>query len=250
MKALITGASSGIGRDMARILNKKGYDLILVAKDKGKLEDIQKEIGGDTKIIPMDLISTFNCLELYNQVKDEDIEILINDAGFGLFGSFTTTKLDKELDMIDLNIKALHTLTKLFLTDFKKKNKGYILNVASMAAFSPGPMMATYYATKAYVVSLTEAISEELRQNNSNVYIGALCPGPVRTEFNKVAKVRFTVDSMSSYDVADIAINGMFNKKEIIIPSFKLKFLLFMERFASRKFIAHQAYGFQKSNKL
>jgi short-subunit dehydrogenase len=250
MKALITGASSGIGRDMARILNKKGYDLILVAKDKNKLEDIKKELGGNTRIIPMDLISTYNCLELYNQAKDEDIDILINDAGFGLFGSFTETKLDKELDMIDLNIKALHTLTKLFLTDFKKKDKGYILNVASMAAFMPGPMMATYYATKAYVLSLTEAIHEELKQDKSNVYIGALCPGPVRTDFNKVAKVRFTVDSMSSNDVAEIAIDGMFNKKEIIVPSAKLRVLLFMKRFVSRGFIAHEAYGFQKSNKL
>ena len=249
MKALITGASSGIGRDMARILSKKGYDLILVAKDKTKLDDIKKELGGNTKAISMDLTSTYNCLELYNDTKDEDIDILINDAGFGLYGDFCSTKLDKELDMIDINIKALHTLTKLYLPDFKKKNKGYILNVASMAAFMPGPMMATYYATKAYVLSLTEAINEELRQDNSTVYVGVLCPGPVKTDFNKVAKVRFTIDSMSSYDVASIAIDGIFKKKEIIIPSFTLKLLLFLKRFVSRKFLAHIAYGFQKSNK-
>ena len=104
MKALITGASSGIGRDMARILKEKGYELILVAKDKGRLETIQKELGDNTKIIVKDLSSTYNCVSLYNEVKKEDIDILINNAGFGLYGDFTETKLDKELDMIDLNI--------------------------------------------------------------------------------------------------------------------------------------------------
>ena len=151
MKALITGASSGIGRDMARVLSEKGYDLILVARRKTKLEKLQKELKTNVEIIPMDISSTYNCMSLYNQVKKQDIDILINNAGFGIFGEFVNTNIDKELDMIDINIKTVHVLTKLFLKDFKAKNKGYILNVASSAAFLPGPLMASYYGTKAYI---------------------------------------------------------------------------------------------------
>ena len=115
MKALITGASSGIGSDMARILSDNGYDLILVARRKRKLEKLKKELNTEVHIIDMDISSTFNCMDLYNQVKGEDIDIVINNAGFGLFGKFINTNLDKELDMIDLNIKSVHILTKLFL---------------------------------------------------------------------------------------------------------------------------------------
>ena len=165
MKALITGASSGIGRDMARVLSDMGYDLILVARRKDKLEKLKKQLSTDVKIICLDVSSTYNCTKLYNKVKDEDIDILINNAGFGKFGEFNDIKLDDELDMIDVNIKAVHILTKLFLNDFVARNKGYILNVASSAAFQPGPLMATYYSTKAYVLHLTEAIYEELRKS-------------------------------------------------------------------------------------
>ncbi len=119
MKALITGASSGIGADMARILSSRGYDLILVARNKAKLEKLKKELKTDVEIVIMDLASTFNCMKLYNKLKKEDIDILINNAGFGVFGKFDETDLEKELDMIDVNIKAFHTLTKLFLQDFK-----------------------------------------------------------------------------------------------------------------------------------
>ena len=158
MKALITGASSGIGRDIARELSNRGYDLILVARRKSRLEELANELNTKVEIIDMDISSTYNCMQLYNKVKKDNIDILINNAGFGLFGSFDETNLDKELDMIDLNIKAVHVLTKLFLKDFIEKDKGYILNVASSAAFVPGPLMATYYATKAYVLQLTEAL--------------------------------------------------------------------------------------------
>ena len=148
MKALITGASSGIGASIARILSNKGYDLILVARRKTRLNKLKSELSGNVTVIPLDISSTFNCMDLYNQVKDEDVEILINCAGFGVFGDFTETSLDKELDMIDTNIKGVHILTKLFLQKFTKLNRGYILNVASSAAFQPGPLMASYYASK------------------------------------------------------------------------------------------------------
>ena len=247
MIALITGASSGIGADMARILSEKGYDLILVARNKRKMESLSKELKTNVEIIPMDISSTYNCTELYNMVKKKDIDILINNAGFGLFGHFNTTKLDKELDMIELNIKTVHTLTKLFLKDFLKKNKGYILNVASSAAFMPGPLMATYYATKAYVLHLTEAINEELKRDNKNVYVGALCPGPVNTNFNKVAGVSFNLDSLESYDVAKYAINKMLKNKVVIVPGIKIKIGIFILRFLPRNLVRKIAYKIQKS---
>ena len=196
MKALITGASSGIGADIAKVLSEMGYDLILVARRKTRLNKVKSELKTNVEIINMDISSTFNCMELYNQVKEEDIEILVNCARFGVFGEFTTTSLDKELDMIDTNIKGLHILTKLFLQDFTKRNRGYILNVASSAAFQPGPLMASYYASKAYVLRLSESIYGELREIKSNVGISVLCPGPVKTNFNSVAGVKFNLNNV------------------------------------------------------
>lgn len=247
MKALITGASSGIGADMARVLVREGYEVILVARRKTRLEKLAKELGDKVQIIVMDISSTYNCMELYNQVKKENIDILINNAGFGLFGKFNEVNIDKELDMIDLNIKSLHTLTKLFLKDFVKKDQGYILNVASSAGFLPGPLMATYYASKNYVVSLTSAIHEELRRDESNVSISLLCPGPTNTEFNKVAKVSFALKGLSSMDVANYAIKQMFNEKLFIIPGVKIKIGIFLSRFVPRKLLPRIVYNIQKS---
>lgn len=247
MVALITGASSGIGADMARILSDKGYDLILVARNKRKMEVLAKELKTNAEIIPMDISSTYNCTELYNLVKKKNIDVLVNNAGFGLFGEFCCTKLDKELDMIELNVKTVHTLTKLFLKDFIKKDKGYILNVASSAAFMPGPLMATYYATKAYVLHLTESINEELRRKKSNVFICALCPGPVSTNFNKVAGVSFNLESLESYDVAKYAVKQMFKKKVVIIPGFKIKMGVFALRLLPRSLVRKIAYKIQKN---
>lgn len=249
MKALITGASSGIGADMARILSSKGYDLILVARDKKKMEMLKEELNTNVKIISLDLASTFNCMKLYNKVKKEDIDILVNNAGFGMFGEFINSSLEKETDMIDVNIKAVHSLTKVFLQDFKKKNKGYILNVASSAAFCPGPLMATYYATKAYVLHLTEAIYEELRHDKSKVYIGCLCPGPVNTNFNNVANVSFSVKALESYDVANYAIESMFKRKLIIIPGFLMKMNYVFNRFLPIKSLLKIVYKIQRSKR-
>ena len=215
MKALITGASSGIGRDMARYLSSLGYDLILVARRKTRLQELKKELKTDVEIINLDISSTFNCMELYKMVKDKNVDILINNAGFGIHGNFSETNLDKELDLIDTNIKGVHTLTKLFLKDFMKKDEGYILNVASSAAFMSGPLMSSYYASKGYVLKLTEAIAYELKSECSNVYIGCLCPGPVDTDFNKVAKVNFNMKAMKSEDVAKYAVDKMLKRKTI-----------------------------------
>ena len=218
MKALVTGASSGMGRDMAKYLASLGYDLIVVSRDKEKLESIYKEEKVKVTIIDMDLTNTDNCIKLHEMLKKENIDILINNAGFGDAGKFTKTNLDKELEMIDLNIKSYHILTKLFLTDFVKRDYGRILNVASIAGFMYGPYMATYYATKNYVVSLTLGIIRELKKDKSKVKVSLFCPGPVRTNFNNVANVKFNIGSISSEYASIYAIDNMFKNKEVIVP--------------------------------
>ncbi len=174
MKALVTGASSGIGKEIAYYLASLGIDLIIVARNKENLEKIKKDVNVNVKIITMDLITRDNIFKLYDMVKSDDIDILINNAGFGLFGTFDETDLNRELEMIDLNVTTYHILTKLFLKDFLKKETGYILNVCSSAGFMAGPRLSTYYATKNYITKLTLAINEELRQKKSNVSISAL----------------------------------------------------------------------------
>ena len=246
MLALITGASSGIGRDMARILSKKGYDLILVARRKERLLELKKELDTKVTTIAMDLSIEKNNYELYEKVKSKKIDVLINNAGFGLFGEFVKTEIDTELKMIDLNIKSYHILTKLFLQDFVRRDAGYILNVCSSAGFMAGPRMATYYATKNYVTKLTMAINEELRVSKSNVTVSALCPGPVSTEFNDVAHGTFAIREASSYEVAKYAIDKLFKHKMIIVPTFLMKLTLFFNRFAPYRLSLYIAYKIQK----
>ena len=248
MKVLITGASSGIGRDMAKALAKKGYDLVLVARDEGKLKEFEEELKRDNKvkieIIPMDLSIESNCKELHKCVSD--VDILINNAGFGDCGNFTKTDLNKELKMINTNIVAYHILTKLYLTDMKAKNSGKILNVASIAGFMPGPLMATYYSTKAYVVRLSEAIREELKKEKSNVQISILCPGPVATNFNNVANVKFHMREANSESVANFAINKLLKGKFYIVPGIDVKLGIFFSHFAPSSFISKITYRVQK----
>ena len=247
MKALITGASSGIGRDMARYLASKGWDLILVARREDRLKELKEEFSEvNVRTIVTDVGDAACCRELYEITKDDGVDFLINNAGFGLAGEFTATDLDTELNMIDVNIRALHILTKLFLRDFVARDSGYILNVASSAGFMPGPLLSTYYASKNYVLRLSEAIYEELRHKSSRVKISALCPGPVNTEFNKVARVKFAVNGISSEDCARIAVDGALKGKLVIIPSFPIKAGLFFRRFAGEKFLLKLAYNFQR----
>lgn len=249
MKALITGASSGIGKDMAYYLHSLGYELILVANDKEKLENVKKDIGGSVKIISMDLSIPENCFKLYNLTKRDNIDILINNAGFGAFGEFISTDMDKELNMINVNITAVHILTKLFLKDFVKRDSGYILNVSSSAAFQAGPLMATYYGTKAYVLRLTTAIYEELRKLKSNVHVSVLCPGPVKTNFNNVANVKFEIKSTTSEYVSKYAIDKMFKNKLIIIPTFYMKVIIFFSRISPIKLALKMAYKIQNKKR-
>ena len=159
---------------------------MLVARSEDKLKEICKNLKSAEFYI-CDLSKREECFALYEKYKNADIDFLVNNAGYGLFGYFDETDMQKELDMIDLNVTAVHILTKLFLKDFVKNDRGYILNVASSAGFLAGPYLSTYYATKNYVLKLTMAINEELRKRRSNVSVSALCPGPVDTNFNNVA---------------------------------------------------------------
>lgn len=245
MKALVTGASSGIGREMAYYLAELGYDLILVARNEKELNKLKEEINVDVQVIALDLVQERNVYKLYEKTKLEKIDLLVNNAGFGLFGLFHKTDLDRELEMIDLNVKTYHILTKLFLQDFIKKDKGYILNVCSSAGFMAGPRLSTYYATKNYVTKLTMAINEEIRQMKSNVHISALCPGPVNTNFNKVAHGEFSIKEASPRYVARYGIDKMFKNKMIIIPKLSMKLNVFGTRLIPYRLQLFIAYNIQ-----
>lgn len=250
MRALITGASSGMGRDMARYLASKGYDLILVARREQRLEELKKEFDNvDVETFAMDLSKAENCFKLYDMTKDKDVEFLINNAGFGAYGKFSEVPLEKELELIDTNIKALHILTKLFIKDMIKRNKGYILNVGSAAGFLAGPTFSSYYASKNYVVRLTEAIHEEMRRDKINVKVSVLCPGPVNTEFNKVANVNFAVGGLSSEYVAKYAIDKTLKGKMVITPGKLMKLAKFGEHFLSEKSLTRTSYNMQMKRK-
>src|SRR5947209_2306593 len=189
--ALITGASTGIGREFARICARDGYDLVLTARSLSQLEslaaEIRRSVGRSVHVIQKDLSDAAAPAELFDEVSrlPLQIDVLINNAGFGLVGKFWELDEAEEMEMIRLNIGALTHLTRLFLPGFIQRRSGGILNVASTAAFQPGPLMAVYYATKSYVVSFSEALHNEAREYG--VTVTTLCPGPTRTEFDKRA---------------------------------------------------------------
>lgn len=248
MKALITGASSGIGRDMARVLASKGYKLVLVARNQEQLKELAKELKEKNQIeietISMDLSIIENCKGLHTKVKD--VDILINNAGFGDCGNFTKTSLDKEISMINTNIIAYHILMKLYLMDMKARGNGKILNVASIAGFMPGPLMATYYATKAYIVRISESIREELKKEKSDVQISILCPGPVSTNFNKVANVKFYMREADSMKVAQYTIKKMEQGQFYIIPGIDVKLAKIGAKLTPTPLISKITYMIQK----
>lgn len=246
--ALVTGGSSGIGRDMARDLSRRGYNLILVSRDQQKLEELKKEFEVAVTTISMDLSSSENCKKLHEEVKNKfgNIDILINNAGFGEFGFFTETDLDKEISLINTNITAVHVLTKLFLKDMQEVNKGYILNVSSIAGFLPGPLMAAYYSSKSYVLRLSQSLREELKKQKSNVKISVLCPGPVNTNFNNVAGVKFALPSFTSEHVAKYTINKMLKNKFLIIPGTIIKLTAFISKIIPSVILSKFVYISQK----
>ena len=244
MKVLITGASTGIGREMALYMSKLGYDLYVVARDKEKLMELKNEVNTNVYVYAYDLSNLDNCYKLYDELKNEQIDIIINNAGFGVYGKFSDDILDKEMNMIDLNVKCLHILTKLFLNDDSTKR---ILNVSSSAGLMKGgPLMSGYYATKSYVCSYSFALYEELRRLKLDKHISVLCPGPVNTEFNKRANVKFNLKSLTPEYVAKYAIDKMFKNKLIIIPGIGVRLGIFFSRFIPTKLLLKISYGIQK----
>ena len=242
---LITGATSGIGMEFARRYAQKGYRLILVGRRVERMDAFENETGATLRKIAKDISTVESCKELLNEVSDETIDIFINNAGFGDAGEFIKADLEKEIRMISVNDMAMHILFKGILQKMEKQGGGQILNVASSAGLLPaGPYMATYYATKAYVASLTRAVAHELKQKKSPVHVSALCPGPVDTEFNKNADVVFALKGISAEYCVNTCLKGMAKKKVIIVPTFSLKLLLFFQRILPMKVIlslvAHQ----------
>lgn len=175
--------------------------------------------------------------------------MLVNNAGFGVFGEFTETDLQQELELLQVNIRALHILTKLFLRDFQKRGSGRILNVASSAGFLTGPLLSSYYASKNYVVRLSLAIAEELRHQHSRVTISLLCPGPVDTKFNDRAGVRFRVKAMSAEDVAKEAVFGVLTGKLIIIPGMLNQLGIFASHFVPQQLMSRITYYIQAAKR-
>ncbi len=248
MKVLITGASSGIGRDLAREFAKNKYDLVIVARNAQKLnelkEELEKTYNINVKIEIADLNLEENCYSLYENNKD--INILVNNAGFGEFGEFVDTNLEKELNLIKTNITAVHILTKLYLKDMVAKNEGIILNVSSIAGNMPGPLMAAYYASKAYVLRISEGIREELRRKKSKVQISVLQPGPVNTNFNNVANVKFNLKSKSSEYVAQYTLKKLLKGKFNIVPGFDVKLAKFYAKITPNNIMAKICYNVQE----
>lgn len=215
----ITGASSGIGREFAKAYAAMGYRLILTARRRDRLEALADTLGVECRIVVADLSNEQECYKTCKILQEENVDIFINNAGFGTCGNFHKTELSKEVSMIGVNVVAMHILCKMVLQHMSKRGSGTILNVASSAGLLPGgPYMATYYATKSYVVSLTKGIAEELRLEGSKVYVCALCPGPVDTEFNENADVVFALKGISPEQCVAAALRGMDKRKSVIVP--------------------------------
>ncbi len=245
MLAVITGASSGIGKELAYQLADIGYDLILIARRKDRLKEIQKDLSQkntDVKIYDYDLQSLEACRLLVNNLKNEVIDIFVNNAGFGTVGSSTTVDTNREFQMIDLNIKSLHYLTKELLEIMKT---GMIINISSMASFLPTPLLSSYAATKAYVYSYSRALAYELKKEGRKVMIMTVCPGPVKTEFSEVANASPKMQGITVQACVKSIIKGIKKRKAVVIPSFKMKFLRFLIRFIPERILLGSAYKIQ-----
>ena len=246
MKALITGASSGIGREMARYLAEQGWDLIIASRSTDKLNALKAELSSvSVRVITIDLSREQDAYDLYEHLRDEQIDFLINNAGFGAYGAFDDVPLELEMKLIHTNVCAVHILTKLYLQEMLQRDSGMILNVGSMAGFSAGPKLSSYYASKSYVVRLTEAIHEELRRRHSKVKISVLCPGPVNTNFNETANVSFSAKGLDPRTVARYAIDKTMKGKMVIIPGALMKAAKFFEHLLSEKALTRASYNVQ-----
>jgi len=246
--ALVTGASSGIGLELARVLARHGHNLVLVARDEIKLNEIAKELGKENnvtvKVIPRDLSNQSAPIEIYDLLHNESVpvDVLVNCAGTATLGLFADVDLASQMKMIQVNVFALTVLTHLFLKDMLNRGRGKVLNVASTAAFQPGPLMAVYYATKAYVLSFSEAIANEV--SGSGVSVTALCPGPTKTAFQVKTgtdKTRLLhnrmLDILPAETVAKIGYSGLMSNKTVVIPGFKNRITALLVRIMPRQWV-------------
>lgn len=253
--ALVTGASSGIGLELAKQFAGKGYNLVLVARSRDKLAKLADELtqthGIQAKVLGKDLSDPASPTEVYQQLQQEEVQVdvLVNNAGFATYGFFAELDLNTELQMMQVNIVTLTHLTKLFLPDMLRRKQGKILNLASTAAFQPGPLMAVYYASKAYVLSFSEALANELQ--GTGVTVTVLCPGPTESGFQARANMedsKLVSDGglMTSQTVAQIGYTALMEGKTVVTPGFKNQILSLVPRFLPRNFVTQTVRNMQE----
>ncbi|MBO5477330.1 MAG: SDR family NAD(P)-dependent oxidoreductase [Clostridia bacterium] len=249
MRALVTGASSGIGYSIARYLSNIGYDLVVVARREDCLLNLKKECKTDVKIIVLDLSIISNMYKLHEMTSDYDIDIVVNNAGVGLYGEFYDIDSSKEISMLNLNVIATDLITKLYLKDMVKKNRGRILNVSSVISFMPGPLMSSYYASKAYITSMSRAINTELKMKKINVTVSTLCAGAVDTNFNSDLGISFFIPPSNSEKVAKYAVNKLLKNNELIIPGTINKIVYFGNKIIPISFSKYFVYMTQNGKR-
>ncbi len=256
--AIVTGASKGLGYAYCEELLKLGYNIIGLARDTSSLKELQdKYLELKVEAWDIDLSDIKNSYRLFEKTKNFDIEIVINNAGYGVWGFFEETDLEQELNMIDLNIKTLHIITKLYVQQFQKNNKGRIFNIGSMAAFTPAPVFSSYYASKSYVWSLGVAINTELKKAKSKVRVITLCPGPLKTDFwnrssnQKEAKYKSTIKVMktSVYAKKSLYAGLKTKRKNYIITGRSNKFAKSLTKWAPQSIVLNSVYNYQRKRK-
>lgn len=246
-KALITGASSGIGAQIAHVLSEKGYETVLVARRTERLQELAQALKTKSEVVTADLSDMDSVRKLFTE--HQDIDILVNNAGFGVYGGFTQTDFEKESEMLDVNIRALHFLMKAYIPVMKKRGGGKILNVASSAAFFSGPLLSSYYASKAYVLRLSNAVREELRREKAPITVTVLCPGPVETEFGKVAGSNLGKATISAHYTANLAVNAMLKGKSTVVPTAVMKCTRLLSKLLPEAISVRIVYNLQKAKK-
>lgn len=253
--ALITGASGGLGLSFVNIFARDGYDIVLVARNGNRLEDIKKEIeekyNVNAMVVAVDLCSEDGAQKVYDATQQAglNVDVLVNNAGFGDFGKFYKSDINKQIRMVDLNCTALMHLCHLYIPDMIKNRKGNILNVDSIAAFQAGPLMSVYYATKAFVLSFSQALTRELK--GTGVKVTALCPGPIRTNFDNTADLGESglFKNLKVWDpnvVAEFGYKNMKRGKSLCICGFVNKIIVFANRLAPRALVRNMVYNLQK----
>jgi short-subunit dehydrogenase len=238
--ALVTGASAGLGVEFARQLSKRGHRLVLAARRKERLEELARELG-NARAVAIDLSKADAALKLMDDLtaNGETVDLLVNNAGFGLIGQFAELDAKREREMVDLNVGVLTDLCRAVAPDMIERRSGGIINVASTAAFQPGPKMAVYFATKAFVLSLTEALHEELKPHG--IRVSCLCPGPTRTEFGDVAGFGgnglFDRVAMNAAEVVETGLKGLDSNHAVVVPGWTNKVVAASTRFAPRPIV-------------